>query len=261
MSRFVVDLNEPQPQQETSVSEKQNAPNLDNARQQKKRSGFWRVLGWLGIIFAVGLIVAGSGGFFYWQSVKKTPAYSLALVVDAARRNDQAQLEQVVDTEAVVDDFMPQVTAKAVELYGRGLPPQTIAKVEQAAAPLLPSVKNRARAELPQVIREKTAPVENVPYWLIALGANRAVEITTQGDTAQVVSKIPARPLELTMRRNGDRWKIVALKDDVLAQKIAEKIGQDLIAFAAKNGVRQAGEQFGVKNADELLKSVKDIFK
>lgn len=267
MSRFVVDLNNPHDEEkQTIVSEKQSAPDpetptLTAVQKPKKRSGCLRILGLTGIVLAIVLVIAGIGSYFYWQSVKKTPAYSLALVVDAARRDDKAQMAQVVDTEAVIDDFMPQVTAKAIELYGRNLPPATITKVTQAATPLLPAVKDRARVELPRVIREKTAPVERVPYWLIALGADRAVDIAVQNDTATVKSKIADRQLDLTMKRDGDHWKIVALKDDVLAQKIAEKIGQDLIAFATKNGVKKAGEEFGVKNADELLKSVQNIFK
>lgn len=261
MSQFVVNINQSPEEQPTIFSEKQNASDLGNSEVPKKRRGCGRILGIIGIILAALLIITGIGGFFYWQSVKKTPDYSLALLVDAARRDDQSQIDQLVDTEAVIDDFMPQITAKAIELYGRGLPPATIAKVEQAAAPFLPAVKDRARAELPRVIREKTAPVESVPYWMIALGARRAVNITIQNETALVKSKIPERPLEVTMRRDGDHWKIIALKDDVLAQKIAEKIGQDIIAFATKNGVKKAGEQFGVKNADDLLKSVRDIFK
>ncbi|MGI9036405.1 MAG: hypothetical protein ACR2GD_10255 [Pyrinomonadaceae bacterium] len=262
MSRFVVDLREPQQEQQpTNFAEKQNAPQFGDYQKPKRRSVFLRVLGWLAIALTAVLIIAGIGAYFYWQSVKKTPAYSLALVVDAARRGDNAQLDQLVDTESVIENFMPQVTSKAVELYGRNLPPQTIARAEQAAAPLLPAVRARARSELPRVIREKTAPVEKVPYWLIALFANRAVDITVDGGTATVTSKIADRPLELTMRRNGERWKVTAIKDDILAQKIAEKIGQDIIASAAKNGLKKTGEQLGVQNADEILKSVQDIFK
>lgn len=263
MSRFVVDLNEPQTEEQPPVvSENQTAPQFGDYQKPKNRSVFLRVLGWLTVVFAFIFIAAGIGVYFYWQSVKKTPAYSLALVVDAARRDDQAQLDQLVDMDAVVEDFIPQITAKAIELYGRNLPPQTIARAEQAAAPLIPAVKERAKAELLRVIREKTAPVEKIPYWAIALGADRTVDITINGDTATVKSKIPERPLELTMRRdNGERWKIVAMKDDVLAQKIAEKIGQEIIAFAAKGGIKKAGEQLGVPNADQLLKNVQNIFK
>jgi sulfur transfer complex TusBCD TusB component (DsrH family) len=53
---------------------------------------------------------------------------------------------------------------------------------------------------------------------------------------------------------------VAAIKDDVLARKIAEKIGQDIIAVAAKSGIKKAVEQLGVKNSD-LLKNAEDIFK
>lgn len=275
MSRFTVNLNEPQEEEKTvafdketidsDVGEKEtagkNASETGDVQPPKRRSKFLRFLSWFGIVLAVILLVGAVGGFFYWRSVKQTPAYSLALLVDAARRDDKVQIEKLVDTEAVINDFMPQVTAKAIELYGRNMTPETIAKVEEAARPLIPAVKERARSELPRVIREKTAPAENVPYWLIALGANRAVDIKIEGDKATVKSKIPEHQLELTMKRDGELWKVVGMKDDVLAQKIAERIGQDMIAFATKNGVKKAGEQFGVKNADELLKSVQNIFK
>ena len=50
--------------------------------------------------------------------------------------NDQKTIDEVVDTNAVVDDFLPQITGKAVELYGRGLPPEIISRVSQIAASL-----------------------------------------------------------------------------------------------------------------------------
>ena len=90
-----------------------------------------------------GVIIVASavGGFFYWQSLKRTPQYSLALLVEAARNDDQAAINSLMDSDAAVDDFVPQVTAKAIELYGRGLPPETLARVERLATPLLPAVK------------------------------------------------------------------------------------------------------------------------
>lgn len=261
MSRFVVNLDDSQKEQSALAPQEQDAAPPADSQPAKKRSLFLRVLGGLAIFLAGFLILAAAGGYFYWQSVKKTPAYSLALVVDAARRDDQNQMQQVFDTDAVIENFMPQVMDEAVELYGRNLPPQTIAKIRAAAAPALPLVKERAKAELPGVIREKTAPVEKIPYWLIALGANRGVDISVQNDTAVVTGKIPGQPLNLTMKRDGDRWKVTEFRDDVLAQKIAEKIGQEIIALAAKGGVKKAGEQIGVKNLDEILKNAKDIFK
>ena len=65
----------------------------------------------------------------------------------------------------------------------------------------------------------------------------------------------------MTLKRNGEKWQVIAVKDEVLARRIAEKIGQDLIAAAQKGGARKAGEQLGVANLEEVLKSAENIFK
>src|SRR5205085_6811316 len=113
---------------------------------------------------------------------------------------------------------------------------------------LIPAIKERVKAELPRLIREKTQPVEKVPYWVIAIFAERGVDIRQDGDTAYVTSKIVERQLELTMKRNGDVWQIVAVKDDALAKQIAEKIGQEIIAAAGKGGLDKIGKQGGINN-------------
>jgi hypothetical protein len=264
MSRFTVNLEEPKEerQQEKPAVVKENASFLPREETpKKKRSRAGKVLGVLGILLVAFLLVAGLGGYFYWQSVKPTPQYSLALLVDAARRDDNQQIAQLVDTEAVVDSFVPQITDKAVELYGRNLPPAQIMKVKESAAPLMPAIKQRAKEELPRVIREKTQPFESAPWWTIALFASRAVEIRTENDMAYVKSKIPEREIEVTMRRNGDLWKIIAIKDEPLARRIAEKIGQELIAASTKGGIKKAGEKLGVQNLQDVMKKVEDIFK
>jgi hypothetical protein len=253
MSRFIVDLSEPQsPTQEVRAKPIEDVP--------AKRPGRWKkVLGISAIVLLALMIVTGIVGYFYWQHLKTTPQYSLALLVDAARHDDQNTIDQVVNTDAVVDDFLPQITGKAVEIYGRGLPPQTIAKVSQIAAPILPAVKARARDELPGVIREKTEKFESIPFWAIAVGAERYLEIRIEGDIAFVKSKIPERPLEVKMRRNGDRWQVIGVKDDALAAKIAQKIGQNIIAIAQK-GVTPSGERsLGIRNLQELLEQAQEI--
>jgi hypothetical protein len=259
MSRFTVNLNEPS----APISEPEQ-PKISPSTEPKtkrRKGGCLKILGILGIFGVVILLIGAVGGYFYWQSIKKTPAYSLGLIVDAARRDDKKQIEQLLDTDKVIDSFIPQITDKAVELYGKGLPVGSIAKVSQVAAPLIPAVKTRVKAELPRLIREKTQPVENVPYWLIALFASRAVEIKEEGETAQIKSKIVDRQLELTMKRNGDVWQIVAVKDEALARQIAEKIGQEIIAAATKGGINDVGKKTGINNLGEALKNIDNIFK
>ncbi len=256
MPKFTVDLNEPESAKiDTAI------PKFGEYQTPKKQSVFFKVLKILGITLGAALAVGAIGGYFYWQSLKKKPQYSLALIVDAARRDDQKAIDALVDTDAAVDDFLPQITAKAVELYGRNLPQQTIARIEKVAAPVLPVVKQRARAEIPDLIREKTKKFESVPFWAIVLAAGRFLDITQEGDKAFVKSKITDKPLELTLKRSGDRWQVVGLKDEELARRIAEKIGQEIIALAKNGGSRKSGANLGVDNLQEILKQAQDIFK
>ncbi len=259
MSNFVVNLNEqPEKKVQTDAAE---PTVLENQTAPKKPGVFLKILKNFGAVLILFLIIGAVGGYFYWRNLKQTPQYSLGLLVDAARRDDQKTIDQLVDTDAVVDDFMPQITDKAVELYGRGLAPATIQKMAQVAAPLMPAIKQRARSEVPNLIREKTEKFQEYPFWAIAIGAGKFLDITQEGDKAFVKSKLPDRPLEVVLKRNGEQWQVIAVKDEVLARRVAEKIGQDLIAAAQKGTAKKAGEQLGVSNLEEVLKKAESIFK
>lgn len=261
MSRFEVNLNEPNAAQ--TVSKSAVAPNVGataTTETPKKKSRAKKIFAFFGIGLLAVILIVLVGGFFYYQSLKTTPQYSLALLVDAARRDDQAEIDKIVNVDAVVDDFVPQITDKAVELYGRGLAPSVINKLAVAISPYLPAVKQRAKAEVPGLIREKTQKFENVPFWAIVLGAGRILEIQQTNDTAIVKSNLQDRPLEVEMKRNGDRWQIVKIKDEELARRIAEKIGQEIIAAAKSGNVEKAGKQIGIQNLKDLLNN-SDIFK
>lgn len=257
MAGFEVKLNQSEAEAE---SKKTDAPEFGEYQKPKKKSRVKKILGILAISLIAIFVVGAIGVYFYWQHLKTTPQYSLALLVDAAQRDDQAEIDKLVNVDAVVDDFVPQITEKAVELYGRGLAPTVINKLAVAVSPYLPAIKNRAKEEMPDVIREKTSKFENVPFWAIAFGAGRILDIQQIGDTATVKSNLQDRPLEVEMKRSGDRWQIVKIKDEELARRIAEKIGQEIIA-AAKNGdVEKAGRGIGIQNLKDLLNS-SDIFK
>jgi hypothetical protein len=206
------------------------------------------------------IAVGGFGAFLYYNSLKQTPQYSLALLVDAAKRDDKAEIDQLVDINAVVDDFMPQVTNKAVELYGRGLPPQTIQKVAALAQPLLPAVKERAKSELPKAIRSRSEKYGSVPFFAMVFGADRYFDIAVNGDSALATSTNPERPLQVRLKRNGEAWQIVALKDEQLATDIARKIGQEIVAMAM-NGRTNEAERFGVGNLSDLIRQAEELVK
>ncbi len=254
MSKIVVNLREPK-ESETPIPKKDSvSPEFGDYQKPKKPGVLVKIVKILAVALLLIFVAGALGGYFYWRHLKTTPQYSLALLVDAARRDDQKTIDQFINTGAVVDDFVPQITDKAVELYGRGVTPATIQKLASAIAPFLPAIKERAKAELPNLIRDKTQPFENIPFWVIVVFANRYLDINQEGDKAFVKSKVPEVSLELTLKRNGERWQVIAVKDEVLARKIAEKIGQDLISIAKKDGIKRTGEKLGIPNLEDIFK-------
>lgn len=254
MSEFTVDLEE---RDDEVTTVETSLPETAFDAPPAKRGGSW--LKRLGIAFLIIAVLASAGGIWYWQRLKSTPQYSLALLVDAARRDDQASMDRLVDTDSVVDSFLPQVIEKAVELYGKGVPPQTITVLTSIADQFKPSIKRRAREEIPRVIREKTDKFERIPYWAIAVGAGWFLDITIEGETAIVTSKIENRPFELTMKKNGDVWRVVGIKDEVVAKRIAETVGQEMIRLASKDGLKKAAEKLDLGNVDEIRKKIEGL--
>lgn len=241
------------PQTETPIA-------LGGYTSAPRRSRFRKALLILGGVTAVLALVSAIGFYLYWQSLKDTPQYSLALIVDAAKRDDQTTVNRLVDIDAVVNDFLPQITDKAVELYGRGMPQDIIQRVARVAAPVMPAIKDRARYELPGAIKQKTSEFGYVPFEAMVLGAEQYLDIRIDGDNATIKSLEPEHDFEVMMRRDGDHWKIVAVKDDKLATNIAQRVGQEIIAIAADGG-SSSRSRLGVKNINELLNEAEKIFR
>ena len=228
---------------------------------RRRESGRLRVIRWIARILPLVLLLVGVGGYFYYQSLKSTPQYSLALLVDAAKRDDQQTINDLIDIDAVVDDFMPQILSKAVELYGRGMPTAIVDKMTRIAAPLMPAVKDKARSQLALVIRDRTERFGRVPFFAMVLGADRYLDFKIDADIATVRSKVPEHPLELKMRKSGDRWKIVGVHDDKLATDIARTIGQQLIDIAVNGLTKKAADMLGVGNIADLLRQAGELVK
>lgn len=244
-----------------NVIEIERVPASDVLEPERPRRKTWKtVLVTAAATFAVVSTVVSIASYFYWQHLKTTPQYSLALIVDAAKKDDQPTVNELVDIDSVVDDFLPQITGKAVELYGRGLPPDTIKRVARIAVPVMPAVKQRARDELPGAIRQKTASFGNVPFAAMVLGADRYLDVTIDGDTATVRSKLPEHNFEVRMKKTGERWKISGVRDEELATRIAQRIGQEIIAIAS-NGSGSSRSRLGIQNINELLRQAEEIFR
>jgi hypothetical protein len=257
MTRQIVDL-------EKNEAAPKDAPPLSTYSPSNGRRRVKKVIAIFAALVLVSLCVSTIGGFLYWRHLKTTPQYSLALLIEAARNDDQNSIDNLVNTDAVVEDFVPQVTDKAIELYGRGLAPDVVKRTATIAAPIMPLVKERAKAELPRLLRERTKRFEKVPFVVMAAGAGRYLDIKVEGDVAKIKDRSNRVPLELTMKRTKDRWQIVAIKDDALAKRIAEKLGQQIIALIRDNGtatIDKVGKKIGIENLGDLIKKAEEIFK
>ena len=183
-----------------------------------------KALGIIALLLGVFVLVALVGGYFWWQHYKTGPAYSLALVVDAAQRNDMKTVDQLVDTDKIVDNFLPQVMEKATGQSSPLLNPQLSRQVQTLAPKMLPQIKRSAHDELAKEVKEFSSRAEGKPFALIAVSIPFIMQFKEEGDTAQVAGTVKDKPIEMTMQRDGDHWKIVAVKNDELAARIINNI-------------------------------------
>jgi hypothetical protein len=199
-----------------------------------KRRRWPLVLGIVSIAL-IGLVV---GSYFYWQHYKTKPAYSLALAIDAAQRNDAAAFDEVVDTNKIAESFAPQMIDEANGRLGTALTPAMRQRVEALIPTLLPKVKDRVREEVMNQVKEATTRAQGKPFFLVALYLPYIVDIKQQNDTATVGGKAGDRNVELTMQRSDGekRWKIVGVKDPALAKVFVDNIATDLPAIGGDLG-------------------------
>lgn len=193
-----------------------------------------KILVIIAIVCAVFLVSLPAGGYFWWQHYKTGPAYSLALLVDAARRNDMAAFDEIVDTNRIVDNFVPQLTGKAPDQLGGVLTLPLRKRLESLVPKVLPRVKQNVHEEIAKQVKELAARSEGKPLLLVALVMPYFTKISEEGDTAKVTVNLNDHPAELTMQRNGARWKVVAVKDDALAKRIMDNImGRGVVNLGA----------------------------
>lgn len=212
--------------------------NFERARQMvhvpKRGSRGAKILSIVAI--ALGVIVIGAivGGYFWWQGYKSKPAYSLALLVDAVERNDTAQFDEIVDTNKIVDSFVPQVTEKAFGRYSSALTAPLRSQIESLVPTLLPSIKDKVHEEVVAQVKELGARAEGKPFIIVAIGIPYVVDIKEENSMAKVTVTLKDRPVVLTMERNGERWKVVGITDETMASRIADKIMKDLPAVGSE---------------------------
>src|SRR5215213_481753 len=163
-----------------------------------------RVLGVTGLIVVGLLLVLLVGSYMWYQGFRRSPPYSLALLVDAAQHDDVQAVETLIDADQIAQGLVPQVVEN---LAGSGtqLPPQARASLTAVLPALLPRVRETMRDEIARALKglgqNESA---NLPFFVKALGVRQMATVVERGDTATVSFKAGERPVELSMRRDGE---------------------------------------------------------
>ena len=185
------------------------------------RRSRWRLL-FLVPIFL--LVICTFAAFIWWQYHKTTPAYSLALLVVAAERNDTAAFDQVFDIDQVVERFASEVAQKK----GVDLPDWLSNGLRSVSPPLIERIKPIVREGVRRRIHELGAQSEGKPFVLTALGVLMRTNVFKDGDKASATITDRAQAMELNLVRTSGQWKVVSVKDDALAGLIMAEIANEL---------------------------------
>lgn len=234
-SRIVVNVAEQQPTTKQQSGTPQRKPRRGSRFNRRRMIVPFAVI-------AVVLLAALTGVYFWWQSYKAKPAYSLALVLDAARRNDQAAFDALVDVDSVSRNLVPQVTAQMHAAGTTQISVPVRRQIEVNAAVLLPGAREQLRATLLEQIRQGLARggAADDSFLMLALGVARMTEIKpgsngAEGDMAATAAlNINGRPVELGLRTSDaasnrsskTRWRVESVKSDELAARVAETLAR-----------------------------------
>lgn len=220
----------------------------------------WRSVIKYSVISIAGLaILIALTAWLYWRSFYGSPQYSMASIVAAAKNNDQDTVNSLLDTDAIVDNMLPQILASAGKIYGRGMPPQLLNRLTMIAEPLMPAIKYRARERLIPIVQKRLGEIGDEPFPLLVIGADRFLDIKIDGDNAIAMQKYIDKPVRFKLKRAGEVWKVVGIEDDQFADDLAKQIGQSIVAAALSNDVSAVKGLVNKESIDEMIKQAEDL--
>jgi len=227
--RIVVPLGEPSKANKRRFPPVSHTASGSAPRRKSVIGTILKIFALLVIVVVIGLSV---GGFLWWRHYQTTPAYSLALLVDAAQNNDMPAVDRIVDTDKIVGNFTDQVVEKAASRYGGALNPEVKKSIRARVPTLLPVIKQQLRDELAARIKEVSVKGEQRPFLLIAVAMPWVVDITASADKATATTRVHDQMVKFDLERNGESWKVIAIQDDALLQKLVDDVIKQLPAIA-----------------------------
>ena len=207
--------------------------NIDPAKAPARRKPrrWLRILAIFALVVALVVVGVAVGGFLWWRNYQSTPVYSLALLMDAAERGEMDEMAKYLDREEIVRNMMAKVSQKAVNRYGGLVSTAAQQKIEQSVTSL-PNLNQTIGIEVVSEIQSQAVELSQ-PFYTRLMKLPSQMTINTEGDIAKATGKLSNRPVELTMRRDANRWRVTSFDDDVVVQRIVDKVMKDLPPIGA----------------------------
>lgn len=196
-----------------------------------RRRRWPRILAILAGLVVVVLVVFFVAGFLWWRHYQSTPAYTLTLMLDAAQRNDVAEFEKQIDNEEIAKNMVSSVSEKAASRYGLALSSSMRQQIDNRMPALLPRMKQTIHDEVVKEITAFASTSETRSFIVLLVTVPSLVKVTTEGDVAKATAAMSDRTIELTMKRDAERWKVTGFKDDVVVQRIVDSVMNELPAI------------------------------
>lgn len=202
-------------------------------RAPRKGRRWLRVLTILGVFVLVVVVVAVVGGYMWWRNYQTTPTYTLALLIDAAQRNDPAEFQKRINDDEIAKNMVASVSQKAAARYGLAFNSSVQQRIDTAVPAILPRLKQTIHDEVVKEIKAFASKSEPKPFILLLVAVPRLITVTTEGNTARVKAPLDERTIEMTMQRDADLWKVTEFKDDVLVQRVVDNVMRELPAIGS----------------------------
>jgi hypothetical protein len=208
---------------------------------KKSRGGLGKPLLIIAVVLL--LIVAGvvGGGYLWWRHYQNSPAYSLAILADAAQRNDTATIDSILDTDKVTDDFVSQVRQRATGSASSAIGSVWPTQADSATSSLSPKLKQTVHDELVKELQRLSEQAAGKPFILVALAITRFADIKEENNVAHATVNIKDEHLQLTMQpaSSPGRWRITAVQDDKLATVISDSVKRNLSPGALQDEIQK----------------------
>ena len=202
-----------------------------SARGAKQSRRWPKVLAVLFLLMLVVVGVVALAGYLGWRRYQSSPSYALALMIDAAQRGEVTEFQKRLDDEAIAKNMVTAVSQKAAARYGLALSNTLKQQIDNTLPSVLQDLRPAIRDEVGKEIQAFAATSKPQPFILLVIGVPSLLTITTEGDASKASATVNGRSFEIAMRRGDDGWKVIDFKDDVVVQRIVDRVMPQLPAI------------------------------